>query len=550
MKDSSHDVSGPTAILDRDRDVPGVRIRLMVRARLLSHCLLVLLVLAGAALAAPPKPLQDRIANVIGVPDLARGFWGIEVTSLSSGKTLYSLNPDKLFTPASNTKLFTTAAALALIGPDYKFRTTVETAASLDRYGRLNGDLLLVGHGDPNLSGRELPYDLRTQRNDHPIQALETLADALVQKGVKYVDGDIVADDSYFAFERYGEGWSQDDLVWADGAPVSALTINDNVVFVNILPADRPGEKAFVSVTPFADYYRLDNRIITTPAGTGRKFFVNREPGSTVLTLWGNMPLDDPGANEALAIEDPAEFAAALFRQLLEKRGIVVYGRQRTKHTELATLSTFSVTTVAPSRGGSDGQLRPLKSDQPIVLASYESKPMLDDVRVVNKVSQNLHAEILLRLLGRERGTAGTIEGGLEVLRGFLTQAGISNEQYVFYDGSGLSRQNLVTPHSVVQLLRYAALQPWGTAFKSTLPVSGVDGSLSDRLNAPRLQSRILGKTGSLGGVKTLSGYATTDSGEAVVFSILSNNFNLPPKRVTDTIDALVQAIVEDASGH
>ena len=159
MKDSSHDVSGPTAILDRDRDVPGVRSRLMVRARLLSHCLLVLLVLAGAALAAPPKPLQDRIANVIGVPDLARGFWGIEVTSLSSGKTLYSLNPDKLFTPASNTKLFTTAAALALIGPDYKFRTTVETAASLDRYGRLNGDLLLVGHGDPNLSGRELPYD-------------------------------------------------------------------------------------------------------------------------------------------------------------------------------------------------------------------------------------------------------------------------------------------------------------------------------------------------------------------------------------------------------
>ena len=521
----------------------------MACPRSISHCFVVLLLLTGAALAAPPKPLslQDRLASVLNSPDLARGFWGVEVTALSSGKTLYSLNPDKLFTPASNTKLFTTAAALALIGPDYKFRTTVETAATLDRYGRLNGDLLLVGHGDPNLSGRELPYDLRTQRNDHPIQALETLADALVQKGVKYVDGDIVADDSYFAFERYGEGWSQDDLVWADGAPVSALTINDNVVFVNILPADRPGEKAFVSVTPFADYYRLDNRITTTPAGTPRKFFVNREPGSTVLTLWGNMPLDDPGANEALAIEDPAEFAAALFRQLLAKRGIVVYGRQRTHHTELATLSTFSVTAIVPSRGGSDGQARPLKIDQPIVLASYESKPMLDDIRVVNKVSQNLHAEILLRLLGRERGTAGTIEGGLEVLRGFLTGAGISNDQYVFYDGSGLSRQNLVTPHAIVQLLRYAALQPWGAAYKSTFPVSGVDGSLSDRLNTPRLQSRIFGKTGSLGGVKTLSGYAVTDSGETVAFSILSNNSNLPPKRITETVDGLVQAIVEGA---
>ena len=526
----------------------------MPRLRSIGRLVPIAFLLVATLLAAPVKPLPERIAGALSAPDLARGFWGIEVVSLSSDKasdkttvkTLFSLNADKLFTPASNTKLFTTAAALALIGPDYKFRTTVETTGTLDRYGRLNGDLVLIGHGDPNLSGRELPYDLRTQRNDNPIQALEALADALVQKGVKFIDGDIVADDSYFAFERYGEGWSQDDLVWADGAPVSALTINDNVVFVNILPADRPGEKAFVSVKPFADYYRLDNRIITTPAGTGRKFFVNREPGSTVLTLWGNMPLDDAGANEALAIEDPAEFAAGLFRQLLEKRGIVIYGHDRTRHTELATLSTFSVTTLAPSRGGSDGQQRPLKTDQPITLASYESKPLLQDIRVINKVSQNLHAEILLRLLGRERGNAGTIEGGLEVVRGFLTQAGIPNDQYVFYDGSGLSRQNLVTPHAIVELLRYCAAQPWGADYKATFPVAGVDGSLTERLTSPRLRNRIMAKTGSLAGVKTLSGYATTDAGQVVVFSILSNNFSLPPKRVTDAIDELVQAIVED----
>ncbi len=509
--------------------------------------LFVLLLAAVPLFAAPPKALQARIAEVLSAPDLARGFWGIEVVSPSSGEVLYAQNPDKLFTPASNTKLFTTAAALALIGPDYKFRTTVETAGTLDRYGRLNGDLVLVGHGDPNLSGRELPYELRTQRADDPVQALELLADALVQKGVKYVDGDVVADDSYFAFERYGEGWSQDDLVWEDGAPVSALTINDNVVFVNILPAERPGEKAFVSVKPFADYYRVDNRIITTPAGTGRKFFVNREPGSTVVTLWGNMPLDDPGASQALAIEDPAEFAAVLFRQLLERRGIIVYGRQRTRHTELATLSTFTATALAPSHGGSGEVSRPFKNP-PLVLASYESKPLLEDVRVINKVSQNLHAEILLRLLGRERGNGGTIEGGLEVLRQFLTQAGISNDQYVFYDGSGLSRQNLVTPHAITQILRYCSTQPWGASYKATLPVSGVDGSLSDRLTSPRLKNRVLAKTGSLGGVKNLSGYATTDAGQTVVFSILSNNFNLPTKRVTDTIDQIVQAIVEDTS--
>src|SRR6202045_3388193 len=459
----------------------------MLRRRSVARLPSIVVLLAAPGLAAPVKLLQDRIAGVLSAPDLARGFWGIEVVSLSTGKTLYSQNADKLLMPASNIKLFTIAATLALIGADYKFHTAVETTGTLVRSGRLNGDLVLVGRGDPNLSGRELPYDLRTQRNDDPIQALEQLADEVVQKGVKYVDGDIIADDSYFAFERYGEGWSQDDLVWADGAPVSALTINDNVVFVNILPADRPGEKAFVSVKPFADYYHLDNRIITTPAGTGRKFFVNREPGSTVLTLWGNMPLDDAGANEALAIEDPAEFAAGLFRQLLEKRGIVIYGHQRTRHTELATLSTFSVTANAPSRGGNvndkdnDGQSRPLKSDQPITIASYESKPLLQDVRVVNKVSQNLHAEILLRLLGRERGTAGTIEGGLEVLRGFLNQASVPNDQYLFQEGSGLSRQNLVTPHAVVQLLRYAAGQPWGASFRETLPVAGIDGSLAER---------------------------------------------------------------------
>src|SRR5215472_8029401 len=163
--------------------------------------------------------LKKQLETILSQPDLSRGFWGIEIRNLDSGKVLYAADSDKLFTPASNTKLFTTAAALALIGPDYKFHTTLETNGSLDKYGRLTGDLVLVGRGDPNLSGRELPYSMRTQRDEDPAKVLEKLADGLVQKGVKYVDGDIVADDSYFAFERYGEGWSQDDLVWPDGAP-------------------------------------------------------------------------------------------------------------------------------------------------------------------------------------------------------------------------------------------------------------------------------------------------------------------------------------------
>jgi serine-type D-Ala-D-Ala carboxypeptidase/endopeptidase (penicillin-binding protein 4) len=487
--------------------------------------------------------LKKQIETILSQPDLSRGYWGIEIRLLDSGKVLYSLNADKLFTPASNTKLFTTAAALALIGPDYHFRTTVETNGSLDKYGRLTGDLVLVGRGDPNLSGRELPYSTRTQREADPSRVLEQLADELVQKGVKYVDGDIIADDSYFAFERYGEGWSQDDLVWPDGAPVSALTINDNVIFVNILPGARAGDRAFVSITPFADYYTIDNRLLTTPAGTGRKIYINREPGSTTLTLWGTMPMDDTGVDEGLAIEDPAEFAATLFRHLLEVRGIAVYGKQRTHHTELASLSTFTTTVIASSRGGDEHALT--APTGPLVLGEYQSAPLSEDIEVINKVSQNLHAEILLRLLGREKGTGGTVQAGLEVLRGFLNNAGISADDYAFYDGSGLSRENLVTPHAVVELLQFSSAQPWGKEFRDSLPVAGIDGSLADRFKELNPAAHIYAKTGSLGGVKTLSGYAISAKGEQLAFAILSNNENLPGKRVNEVIDGIIEASVD-----
>ena len=516
----------------------------MLRRRFSPLLLLVLLWMAAFANAASKPSLETRINQILAEPDVARGFWGIEIISLDKGKVLYARNEHKLFTPASNTKLFTTATALALIGPDYRFRTTVETTGNLDKYGRLTGDLILAGHGDPNLSGRVLPYNLHTERDSQPIKVLSDLADEVVRKGLKFVDGDVVADDSYYAFERYGEGWSQDDLVWGDGAPVSALTINDNVVVVSILPADHIGDRAFVSVTPFADYYRIDNRIITTPPGTGpRKIYINREPGARSITLWGNMPVDDAGAKEALAIEDPADYAADLFRQLLEQRGVVIYGRTRSHHTELASLSTVTVTSVASRGGGSSSATSP---DQRVVLASYQSQPLAEDLTVINKVSQNLHAELLLRLLGREKGNAGTIEGGKEVVRTFLTQqVGISPDEFVFYDGSGLSRENLVTPQAIVQLLQYAANQPWALLYQGTLPVAGVDGSLADRFKGTPGMGKVQGKTGSLNHVNALSGYATTAKGEKIVFSILTNNHHLSDSQALSTIDQIVLAAMQ-----
>ena len=342
---------------------------------------------------------------------------------------------------------------------------------------------------------------------------LEELADQLVARGVKVIDGDLVGDDSYYIFQRYSEGWAQDDLLWEWGAPVSALTVNDNVMFVSVMPGDHLGERAYVSVSPFSNYYRIDNRVTTTLGSEPRKLLINRDPGSNHLTIWGSIPLGDPGASEALAIEDPAEFTAKLMRELLEKRGIVVYGRVRAQHAEPSSLYTFHATALASAGGGTDA-VAPVPVPLRSVLAEHQSAPLVQDLKVINKVSQNLHAELILRLLGRERGRSGTVEGGLEVVRNWLLAAGIRPDEYVFYDGSGLSRENLVTPHAIVQLLSFVVRQPWGATYLDTFSVGGIDGSLAGRFDDASTLGRVQAKSGALSHVNALSGYLTTLKGE------------------------------------
>jgi D-alanyl-D-alanine carboxypeptidase/D-alanyl-D-alanine-endopeptidase (penicillin-binding protein 4) len=517
------------------------RMRIRASLRMFGSLGLMLWLCTLAALAAQHKELDKRVDAILSRPDVARGFWGVEIEELDTGCVVYSHDADKLLTPASNTKLFTTSAALALIGPDYRFRTTAESATGPDKYGRLSGDLVLVGRGDPNLSGRTLPYNLKTERPLSPAHVLEELADQVVARGVKVIDGDIIADDSFFVYERFGEGWSLGDIVWGWGAPVSALAINDNAVYLNIRPAERVGERAFIGIAPFAGYYHIENRILTSPPGTGpRKISIQRQPGSKRIDLWGSIPLDDAGTSEALAIEEPAEFCAHLFSELLAKRGVVFYGRIRARHMSMATLAAISVTASAPSAGGAESL--PV-SPPPVVLAEHLSLPLGLDIRVINKVSQNLHAEMLLRLLGREKGVSASVAGGLDVLRGFLAQAGVRPEEYAFYDGSGLSRQNLVSPRAIVKLLRYAAKQGWGAEFIGSLPLAGVDGTLAARFKALPAAAILRAKTGTQDHVNALSGYLTTATGQRLVFSILANNHTLTGKQASDVIDEIVQEV-------
>ncbi|HLJ86311.1 MAG TPA: D-alanyl-D-alanine carboxypeptidase/D-alanyl-D-alanine-endopeptidase [Candidatus Angelobacter sp.] len=510
---------------------------------------------ASSTPAVPPKTAKNNLANgiqaILKQPQLSRAQWGIDVIDLESGDTLYALNADHLFLPASNAKLLTTASILATAGPDYRFHTTIETSGDLGGDGRLLGNLNIVGRGDPNISGRVMPYQLKTERVSPPTQVLEDLADQLVQRGVKIVDGDVVGDDTFYAPERYAEGWAQDDLQWLDGAPVSALSFNDNVVFLKVLPAERLGEKALVTVDPPTDYYEVENRIVTVAAGVARKIGIHRDLGSRKLILWGWTPLADKGYGEALSIEDPAEFTAQIFRGLLEKRGITITGKTRAQHGDVARFydqpsappgvpAVQPATSPAASAPINPAPILPLR-----VLAEHVSLPLLEDLRVTNKTSQNLHAELALRLLSELKGTGGSFEGGTAAVKQFLLQAGIKEEEFYLQDGSGLSRRDLVTPNAIAQLLRYASRQTWGAQFEQTLPTAGLDGSLAERFLKTPAAGLVHAKTGTLGHVNALSGYGQTESGRRFAFSILCNNHNLRSANVLTAIDSIVKLLVE-----
>ena len=472
---------------------------------------------------AAPAALANKIDALLAQPSASRAAWGIAIEDLNSGAAVYSYNADRLFTPASNAKLFTTATAWARLGPAYQFRTTLESTAAPDKYGRLSGDLILVGRGDPNLSGRALPYAGKTQRPLPPEQAFLELADQLVLRGVKVIDGDLVADDSFYSNERYGEGWAQNDLVWEYGTAVSALSVNDNAVFVQVKPGEKEGDRALVTLAPAAEYFEIDNHIATVAAGE-RKLGLQRQMGSHHVELWGTIPLNDSGTSLAVAIDEPAEYCARLMHELLLRRGIELHGKVRAQH--------------AARNAGTEALAAPR-----VVLAEHISAPLSQDLTVINKVSQNLHAELLLRLLGHEKGTGGSVAAGLQVVKGFLPEAGISSDEVALSDGSGLSRQDLVTPRATVKLLRYAAQQAWGADFAATLPVAGVDGTLANRLKTLPAGAVVQAKTGAVDHVNSLSGYLTTASGQRYVFAMFCNNHTFENHGATEVLDAILTAV-------
>ena len=462
--------------------------------------------------------LQAKIRGAMARPELRRGSIGVKIVALDTGKVVFEENAEKYFMPASNMKSFTVATAMEKLSPNFRFTTSVFANSMPDASGTIKGDLTIYGRGDVSFSTAFYESDY--------YKGLDNLVERIVAAGVKRIEGNLVGDESYFSGAPLPAGWEWDDLQWYYGAEVSALPLNDNALDLSV-KAGSVGAPCVVSLLPSNPVVRIINTCVTTARGTGNTLAIKKDLDQNVLEISGTLPVGGDGFYKPVTVSHPAEMFVALLRQRLEQKGVVVTGQTRVI-------------------GGKEKAARAAASQvAPVQIAQLESPPFSLIAAKTMKPSQNMYTETILWALGEQLGNrpgsrATSAERGIAVVRSFLTEIGVAPDGIIQYDGSGLSRHNLVTPSSLVTLYTYMARQsPYSAAWLDSLTIGGVDGTLANRFKGAKTKGNVRGKTGTIDQVAALSGYVTTAAGERLVFSIIINGVDRESVRVS-TIDQIV----------
>jgi len=472
-----------------------------------------------ASPAAPPRDsllqLQTNIQALLDGPALERTTWGILVQSVWHGGELFTLGPDRLFIPASALKIVTLATTAERLGWDYRFETRVVAGGPISG-GVLHGDLIIVGSGDPSLDD----WDGAAS------QLFQTWAEQLTAAGVTRIAGRIVGDARAFDHERLGAGWAWDDLAASYATGVGALQFNQNTAQLVITPAEGPGGNALVALRPSYAPVRFRGQISTSPATLPVNVTIRRAQQDGALQLGGSVPMGGPAIVRNVSVDNPTEYFVRGLRTALLAQGIAVDGQA----AEVEELHD------PPPSGGQ-------------LLVLHRSAPLAALGITMMKLSQNLYAETLLKTLGTTvSGTGstalGSTSGGQAIVRDIIQTWGLSPSALQMADGSGLSRHNLVTPRALVEILVHVHRdERLRGPFESTLPVAGVDSTLTHRLQGTPAEGNALVKTGSMLNVRAAAGYVRTADAEPLAFAIIANNYAVPPSVVDTAADGIIAAL-------
>ena len=479
------------------------------------------ILLAPAIPVTAGNALLSGLDSLLADTALTNAQIGIAVYDITADSSIYCRDCDKLFTPASNMKLFTSAAALELLGPSYRFKTRFLNTGKIDKKGRIKGDLIIIGGGDPLISGRF---------RDNMTEVLEFWADSLKKKGIKEIKGDIVVDNSFFSGSEFGGGWSLDDLSYWYACPISALSFNDNCVDLKFLPGEEVGDKAIIELSPQTDYIKITNNAVTVPADSEFTVDYFRIPFTNDVAFFGGIPVDDTlGEVDNVSVHRPDIYCAYIFSDILKKNGIKFKG----DIMKISRLKEKDKSNFAKEMTNS--------------LFTWYSDSMGVVISVINKNSQNFFAEQTLKTIGAELGGEGSFKAGLKIVSAFFDSLGIGDHDISIGDGSGLSHYNIVKPAAIIELFKQMRNSPNFETYFESLAIPGVDRSVRKRLEGVEFREYARTKTGSIANTRAFSGYIDGPrTGRLIAFSLMINNYSCNASYIDNWFDSVVERVIAE----